>query len=174
MNPLPVLIAAFVLVAACKEELAEMPLPVAMTEEAVSHYCQMTVLEHGGPKAQIHLEGAAAPLFFAQVRDAMAYLKSPERDRRVVVTYVSDMGAAEAWNSPGAENWTPASEAHFVIEAGIRGGMGAPEVVPFATRAGAEGFAARYGGRIVGLAEIPDSEVIGPVDPGLILTEPGT
>lgn len=163
---------AFLALAACKEDLAEVPLPISMTEEAVSHYCQMSVLDHGGPKAQIYVEGLDAPLFFAQVRDAMAFLKSPERDRRVRMSYVSDMGAAESWDTPGINNWTPAPEAHFVIEAGVRGGMGAPEVVPFARREDAEAFTTRYGGRIVTLDDIPDEAVLGAVDPDAELQEP--
>ncbi|WP_338547858.1 nitrous oxide reductase accessory protein NosL [Roseovarius phycicola] len=165
-------LAALACLGACKEEIAEIPLPVNMTVEAVSYYCQMSVLEHGGPKAQIHLEGMPAPLFFAQVRDAMAFLKSPERDHRVVVTYVSDMGSALDWSTPGIDNWTVADTAVFVIEGGIRGGMGAPEVVPFADQTKAEAFVTRYGGRIVSLEEIPDDVVIGPVDPDIPLTEP--
>lgn len=158
--------------AACKEELAEAPLPVSMTEDAVSHYCQMSVLDHGGPKAQVFLEGLDAPLFFVQVRDAVAFLKSPERDRRVRMTYVSDMGAAPAWSTPGIDNWTSATDAVFVIEAGVRGGMGAPEVVPFASAEDAAGFVSQYGGRIVGLTDIPDDAVLGAVDPSSKLQEP--
>ena len=168
----PIAALALLALAACKEDLAEVPLPISMTEEAVSHYCQMSVLEHGGPKAQIYVEGLDAPLFFAQVRDAMAFLKSPERDRRVRMSYVSDMGVAENWDTPGIDNWTPAPEAHFVIEAGVRGGMGAPEVVPFARREDAEAFATRYGGRIVTLDDIPDEAVLGAVDPEAELQEP--
>ena len=82
---------AILLLSACKEEMAEAPTPHPLTEEALSFFCQMNVLEHGGPKAQIHLEGQPAPLFFAQVRDGVAYLRSPERDARVSAVYVSDM-----------------------------------------------------------------------------------
>jgi copper chaperone NosL len=157
---------------ACREDEVAAPAPLALTEEAVSFFCQMNVLEHGGPKAQIHLEGLPAPIFFAQVRDGLAYLKSSERDARVLVTYVSDMGRAAAWDAPGEENWVRADEALFVIEAGVAGGMGAPEVVPFAGQADADAFMARYGGRIVDLDEIPDEAVIGPVDPAMELETP--
>ena len=158
------LLLALPLLAACKEDLVEAPDPVPLTEEAVSFFCQMDVLEHGGPKAQVHLEGMPAPLFFAQVRDGVAYLKSPERDARVVAVYVSDMAAAMSWDDPGTTNWIDAETAFFVIESGIAGGMGAPEVVPFAEAVAAEDFAAREGGRIVRLGDIPDAAVLGPVD----------
>lgn len=167
-----VLIVAMIALAACRNDVAEAPDPVPLTEEAVSFFCQMNVLEHGGPKAQIHLEGMPAPLFFAQVRDSVAYLKSPERDARILATFVSDMGQAADWGTPGVDNWTDAQSAFFVIEAGVRGGMGAPEVVPFALRTDAEAFVVRYGGRVVSLADIPDTEVLGPVDPDVPLKEP--
>lgn len=167
-----ILLLAVCLLSACKEELAEAPAPLPLTEETVSFFCQMNVMEHGGPKAQIHLEGMPAPLFFAQARDGVAYLKSPERDARVLATYVSDMGAALSWDEPGERNWIPAETAIFVIEAGVAGGMGAPEVVPFADPAAAEAFIARHGGRAVGLNEIPDSAVLGPVEPGAAMETP--
>lgn len=165
---------ALLALAACKEEVAERPLPVALDEDAVSHYCQMNVLEHGGPKAQIHLDGLPDPLFFGQVRDAIAFLKSPERDSRVVAVYVSDMGVAESWLLPGTDNWIDGERAHYVIGAGVRGGMGAPEVVPFADAADAAAFSTEYGGHVVGLDDIPATEVIGPVDPDMQLKEPAS
>ena len=158
--------------AACKNEVVEIPDPAPLTEENVSFFCQMNVLEHAGPKAQIHLEGYPAPLFFAQVRDAVAYLKSPERDARILVTYVSDMGTAPSWSTPGYMNWTASDTAHFVVDAPVKGGMGAPEIVPFALLEDAEAFAQRYGGRILPITEIPEGAVIGPVDPDMDLETP--
>ena len=172
MRHLPLAALALIFLAGCKEEVAELPDPVPLTEENVSFFCQMNVLEHGGPKAQIHLEGFPIPLFFAQVRDAIAYLKSPERDARILATYVSDMGAAPAWNLPGTQNWVNSGDAVFVIDAGVAGGMGAPEVVPFLLEEDALKFAGTYGGRLVSLADIPDGLVLGPVDPDLQLQEP--
>lgn len=162
--------AAFLLItllglAACKEEAAKAPPPpVAMTDLALSHFCQMNVSEHGGPKGQIHLEGYPGPLFFAQVRDLVAYLKSPERDAQITAVYVSDMGKAPSWQSPGASNWITAEEATFVVGAPVAGGMGAPEIVPFADSAQAAAFVARYGGKALLLSDIPDEAAIGAVD----------
>ena len=155
----------------CKEELAEAPPPAPLNEESVGFFCQMEVLGHGGPKAQIHLEGMPAPLFFVQVRDGVAYMKSPERDARITATYVSDMGAT-SWNEPGETNWIAAKEAVFVIEANVAGGMGAPETVPFRNVADAEAFVDRYGGRLVGLGDIPDDAVLAPVDTDAVLEVP--
>ena len=166
------LIAALTLVA-CKEDVAKAPPPPAdLTDEALSYFCQMNVAEHGGPKGQIHLDGHPAPLFFAQVRDMVAYLKSPERDAEITAVYVSDMGVAENWETPGIGNWIDAETAVFVVGAPVRGGMGAPEIVPFAGRGAAEAFSERWGGTVVSLDAIPDEAAIGAIDMTLTLETP--
>lgn len=163
---------ALLVLAACKEELAEAPDPVDLTPDALSYFCQMNVAEHGGPKGQIHLKGYPAPLFFAQVRDMVAYLKSPERDADITAIYVSDMGVAPSWRQPGISNWIAADGATFVVGAEVAGGMGAREVVPFADPADAQVFAETYGGTAMRLPDIPDAEVLGPVDLDLTLETP--
>lgn len=161
------------LVSGCKEDVATAPPPPTdLTEEALSYFCQMGVAEHGGPKGQIHLEGFPAPLFFAQVRDFVAYLKSPERDAHIIGVYVSDMGAAPSWKAPGIDNWTAADTAYFVIDAQVAGGMGAPEIVPFKSLEDAETFAAQWGGTVSLLADIPAEAALGPVDLDQILETP--
>ncbi|MEP4036696.1 MULTISPECIES: nitrous oxide reductase accessory protein NosL [unclassified Pseudophaeobacter] len=162
---LPLLAALALPLAACQEEEAKLPpVPVELTEVALSYFCQMNIAEHGGPKGQIHLEGFPAPLFFAQVRDLVAYLKGPERDADITAIYVSDMGVAPSWAEPGTDNWIAATDAFFVIDSNVAGGMGAPEIVPFASTADAEKFAARYGGFVTSLADIPAETALGPVD----------
>ena len=159
--------------AACKEEQAAAPPdPVDLTETALSYFCQMNVAEHGGPKGQIHLDGYPMPLFFAQVRDMVAYLKSPEREAAITAIYVSDMGAAVSWKEPGISNWIPADGATFVVGADVAGGMGAREVVPFANAEAAQNFINTYGGSALPMSEIPDAEVLGPVDLDLVLETP--
>lgn len=153
------------MLAACRDEVADLPAPVAMTASAVGHYCQMNILEHSGPKAQVHLAGMAAPLFFSQVRDLIAYLRMPEQSNVVTVAYVSDMAAPGAtWDDPGADNWIVAADAYYVIASTVTGGMGAPETVPFSTRQAASAFAGRHGGTVMTLTEIPDTVVLAPVD----------
>ncbi|WP_420583487.1 nitrous oxide reductase accessory protein NosL [Ruegeria sp.] len=163
---------ALVALAACKEEVAEAPDPVDLTPDALSFFCQMNIAEHGGPKGQIHLEGYPTPLFFAQVRDMVAYLKSPERDAKITAVYVSDMSVAPSWLQPGISNWIDANDASFVVGANVAGGMGAREVVPFGDSAAAEAFIADYGGTALPLSDIPDTEVLGPVDLDLQLETP--
>ena len=158
------LIALVLVLAACKEEVAKAPDPVPMTDTTLAHFCQMNVAEHGGPKGQIHLKGFTEPIFFAQVRDMVAYLKSPERDADILAIYVSDMGAAVSWEEPGLNNWIPAETAHFVVGAPVAGGMSAPEIVPFGKEADAKAFVDRYGGTTMPLDIIPDEAALGSVD----------
>lgn len=167
----PVL-AFLLLLPACREEVVEIPAATPLTEEALSFFCQMNVAEHAGPKGQIHLSGFSDPIFFAQVRDLVAYLKSPERDAQITAIYVSDMGAAASWSEPGNANWILADGAHFVVGAGVAGGMGAPEIVPFGQTADAEDFIKRYGGTTMPLSHIPDDAALGAVDLDAELEQP--
>ncbi|MBP8932580.1 MAG: nitrous oxide reductase accessory protein NosL [Paracoccus sp.] len=153
---------ALLALTACREETAEIPAPVEMTAAAVGYYCQMDLLEHPGPKAQIHLKDVSAPIFFAQVRDALAFQRMPEQNDVITAIYVSDMDRAKSWAEPGADNWTLAPEAWFVMGSKQAGGMGADEMVPFATEAGARAFASTYGGKVLRMGDIPDSAVLAP------------
>jgi len=153
----------FVLLAAlsaCRAEIAPPPEPVAMTAEAVGHFCQMNLLEHGGPKGQVHLEGQPNPLFFSQVRDALAFKLLPEQEAAITAIYVSDMAAASSWDEPGAANWIDAESAFYVEGSEQEGGMGAPEMIPFGTQAAARDFASTHGGKVLRLAEIPPEIVL--------------
>lgn len=128
------LLLPLVIIAGCKDTQSrrtDLPVPLELTEEAAGHYCQMVILEHQGPKAQVHLDGYPAPLWFSQVRDGIAYLKSPEQSAEILVLYVNDMGKAVSWTEPGADNWIDASTAYFVVGSDAMGGMGAPELAPF-------------------------------------------
>ncbi|EAQ26529.1 nitrous oxide reductase accessory protein NosL [Roseovarius sp. 217] len=162
MKLLPILLLPLAL-AACKEEVATRPDAVSLTAEAVGHYCQMDLLEHPGPKAQVHLEGLDHPLFFSQVRDAIAYQRMPEQSHAITAIYVNDMAAAASWDQPGAENWIDATGAHYVIGSDATGGMDAPELVPFLGAKDAAAFAEARGGHVLRLAEVADSDVLSAV-----------
>ncbi len=163
---------AFLALAACKEEVSVIPDPMPMTKEALGHFCQMNIADHGGPKGQIHLAGYPQPLFFSQARDVIAYIKTPERDAEITAVYVSDMGAAVSWRHPGDNNWIAAEQATYVVGADVAGGMGAPEIVPFANRLAAEEFIAIYGGTVMLFDQIPDDAALGPVDLDQLLETP--
>ena len=147
---------AVLLLGGCDEDTGA-PGPVAMTDEAIGHYCQMFIADHPGPKAQIRLKGYPEPVWFSQVTDAIAYVHDPERRAEISAIYVSDMGAAESWARPGAANWTDARTATYVIESSQAGGMGVPEAIPFAEPALAADFATRNGGRVVAFGDVPEA-----------------
>ncbi len=152
--------------AGCKEEdtPAAKPGPAVLTDSAIGHYCQMVVLDHPGPKAQIFLAGEDEPLWFDQVRDGLAYLRSPEKTGEIAAFYVSDMAVAPSWEEPGVENWIEAEEAWFVVGSDARGGMGAPEMVPFGSEEAARDFAASRGGEVMRLDDIPAEAALAPVE----------
>lgn len=159
------LLAILLPVSACTQEAVQNTAPQEMTAETLGHYCQMNLLEHPGPKAQVHMKGMPAPLFFSQVRDAIAYARAPEQIAPILAVYVNDMGRAGAtWDDPGDGNWVDAQTAFFVVGSGHEGGMGAPETVPFAARAEAEAFAKAEGGEVLTLSGITDEMVLTPVE----------
>lgn len=173
LKPLLILALPLALLGACNKQAAqnELPAPRHLSEEAAGYYCQMVVLDHAGPKAQLFLSGMPEPLWFSQVRDGIAYLKSPERDGEPLVLYVNDMGRARSWDDPGADNWIDAADAFYVVGSDARGGMGAPELVPFGSRQGAETFIRDHGGKIMRLDEIPAATVLSPVEINLSAKE---
>ncbi len=140
------------------------PQAATLDEEATGYYCQMIIVDHEGPKAQVHLAGQSAPLWFAQVRDGIAYLRSPEQSGEIVAFYVNDMGKAASWAEPGIDNWIEAKSAFYVVGSDATGGMGAPEMVPFGQKQQAELFAAKRGGTIMSLADIKREMVLSPVE----------
>ncbi|UES59885.1 copper resistance protein CopZ (plasmid) [Roseibium aggregatum] len=156
---------ALTLLAACQEEVQiAKPAAVTLTPEAAGHYCQMTVLDHDGPKAQIHLKSYDNPIWFTQVRDAVAFTLSPEEPKDIAVIYVNDMEKAESWAQPGADNWIDAETAWFVTGSKKAGGMGAPEAIPFGSEDGARAFSGEHGGSVLRFTEIPADYVLGAVD----------
>lgn len=150
---------AVLALSACKEEDVTPPSPIAMTDEALGHYCQMYLMDHAGPKAQVHLEGFDQPLWFSQVSDSLAFVHDPEKIAPIAAIYVSDMGSAPSWAVPGEANWIPVERARFVIESDRPGGMGTPEAIPFGSEAGAEEFSASHGGRTVSWGDVPETYV---------------
>jgi copper chaperone NosL len=138
-----------------------------MTDEALGYYCQMDIAEHDGPVAQIFRAGFDQPIWFSQVRDAIAYTRLPEETDEVTAFYVSDMTEAQAGGRSDPIAWVDAEEARFVIGSTLAGGMGAPEAVPFADPDAAATYAASQGGEVVTLAAIPDDYVLAPVEIGV-------
>jgi len=158
------LLAVTLLLVGCDDgpETALKPAPVVPDREAITYFGRMILVDHQGPKAQIILKSAVAdgstPLWFPSVRDAVAFTKLPDEPKDIAAIYVTDMARAESWDAPGV--WMDPADAFFVLGSDVRGGMGAPEAVPFSARGAAEDFSHRHGGRIVRWQDIPKDYVL--------------
>ena len=163
--PLGPLLFALALAACGEDKDAAPPPPAALTQDAIGHYDQMTVLDHDGPKGQIFVKGRDTPFWFSSVRDAVAFTLLPEEPKDIRAIYVQDVGRAQSWRDPGPQSWTDARAAHYVIGSKRMGGMGQPEAVPFSAREAADAFARDNGGRVVAFAEIPPDYILGDAPP---------
>ncbi len=143
---------------------AQKPQPAILGEDDIGHSDQMIVMNHVGPRAQVHLAGASEPLWFSSVRDGLVYLRSPEQTAKILAIYVNDIGVAESWENMGAGNWIDAEAAFYVVGSDAKGGMGAPEFVPFSDEEKAQAFADERGGEILGLDDITAEMVLAPVE----------
>jgi copper chaperone NosL len=154
-------------VSACGEpEVIEMPAPQEPTSAAIGYYCSMTVINHPGPKGQIHLIGKKQPLWFSSVRDTIAFTMLPEESKDIAGMYVNDMGRAKNWDNPDPGAWIEAKAAVYVIGSSHVGGMGAPEAVPFGDMEMAQAFAGKHGGRVVAFKDIPRDAILGNANKG--------
>lgn len=154
--------ACLLMLSACDRQETPPPSPAAQTAQAQGYYCGMLLSGHDGPKAQIWLRSGSAPLWFTSVRDAVIFTRLPEEPRDIAAFYVHDMERAQSWAAPGDDAFIDAFSAFYVIGSARRGGMGAPETVPFARREAAEAFADAEGGEVVTMSGIPDSYLFAP------------
>jgi len=152
--------AVFALGACDDDKTVDIPKPVELTRDDISHFGRMIVEDHKGPRGQIHLRDRKKPLWFSSVRDTIAFTMLPEESKRIAAIYVNDMGRA-TWDRPEPGTWIDARTAAYVIGSRRRGGMGAPEAVPFGKSEAAAKFAAKFGGRVVKFGEIPRDYILG-------------
>lgn len=159
------LAASFALaLAACKDERAEVapPPPVAITADAIGHYCGMNLADHPGPKGQVQVKGQGRPVWLSSVRDTFAFTMLPEEPKELRAVYVTDMTAVADPSRPDLTRWIEARKAWYVLGSGHRGGMGATEPFPFAEEAAARSFAKSHGGTVKRFAEVKEDEILTP------------
>lgn len=149
---------------ACSDRQPEViPAPQELTRDAVGYFCQMTVMDHDGPKGQVFLSDRAQPLWFTSVRDTIAFTLLPGEPKNIAAIYVTDVGRA-SWDQPEPGTWIDARKAFYVLGSNRLGGMQAPEVVPFKTREDAERFRQEQGGEIYEFDAIPRDSIVETAD----------
>ena len=135
------------------------PLPLELTRDAIGYFCQMTVLEHSGPKGQVILTDRDEPLWFVSIRDTLAFTALPGEPKNIAAIYVTDIGRA-SWDKPEPGTWVNAHLAWYVVNSDRTGGMGAPEIVPFSRKADAARFVSEHGGEIIDFDSISREELL--------------
>jgi len=135
------------------------PAPQEITASSSAQFCGMLLSEHAGPKGQIFVRSSAKPLWFASIRDMIAFLRLPDMPKDVIVAYVTDMGRATDEAHPAPGSWIDAHHAFYVIGSTQMSGMNTVEAIPFSDAQAAQRFSAAHGGRVVSFVDIPDSYV---------------
>ena len=107
------------------------------------------------PRGVIPLQRFHVPRSLARVVRSGTFEIEADRDFEGV------MRACAAPRPQEADTWIDATQAWYVIGSNKRGGMGAPEAVPFLEKSLAEGFAAEHGGQVVAFAELPEGYILG-------------
>lgn len=139
--------------AACGDKPADRPAARDPGPDAVGTLCHMALSEHRGPKAQLFLEGQAAPLWFSSVRDLFAWLREEGSGKPYAAIYVNDMEQG-SWDHPAPGSWVAAEQAWFVTGSDRDADMGGGELVPFSRPEAAGRFIAAHGGQIMRFKDI--------------------
>jgi copper chaperone NosL len=139
------------LVACGKEESAAPPVPVEIDAATACDLDGMMLAEYGGPKAQVHYAGMAAPVFFCDTVELFAALLRPEQVRTVRAAFVQDMGKAD-WDKPRG-HWFDAKAGFYVVGSRRHAAMG-PTIVSFAAEQAARDFTGQWGGKVLRFAEV--------------------
>tara|TARA_B100000446_G_scaffold107053_1_gene100110 strand:+ start:8683 stop:9240 length:558 start_codon:yes stop_codon:yes gene_type:complete len=148
-----------VLLSGCEKETLPTPDAKNISGEEIGYFCRMLVVNHRGPKGQVHLRNTAEPLWFTSVRDTIAFTLMPGEPKSITAIYVNDMEQMSLDSLQPSSDWLNASEAWFVIDSDAIGGMGMPELVPFANETAASHFRAQHGGQLIRLTDIELSDV---------------
>ncbi len=153
-------ICCLLLITGCFDDKIKItPEPVALSITHNGYFCSMTIMDHPGPKAQIHILGEEQPLWFSQVRDMFGFIMLPGEAREITALYVSDMSKNNDWDNTNDTPWIDPKGAWFVINSNKIGGMGALEVVPFSIKDDAVKFAKEFGGQILPYDKIPSEYI---------------
>ena len=137
-------IAIPLLIAGCGDQRGTVQ-PQEITKATVCSLDGMLLMDHPGPKGQIHYD-QGPPDFFCDTKEMFAIYLRPEQRKRVVAVFTQDMGKAD-WNQPQGY-WIDAKAAFYVFGSTRHGSMG-PTVASFAREEDAQTFAKKNGGRVL-------------------------
>lgn len=143
------LLPALVILAACTPDAP----PATAREISAGTVCAldgMLLGDYPGPKAQIHYADGNVE-FYCDTVEMFNMVLRPESARRVRAAYTQDMGKAD-WKTPRG-HWIDARQAFYVHGSRVKGSMG-PTLAAFASRADAEAFAQKNGGRALRFDEV--------------------
>lgn len=118
---------------------------VDFDDSAVCALDGMSLAEYPGPKAQIHYEGDASPLFFCDTIELFSLYLKPEQVRKVSAIYVQDLSKT-TWDKPRGA-WIDAKAAWYVIGSRKHGAMG-PTIASFSVEKDAQAFMTTEGGKL--------------------------
>ena len=136
---------------ACGKDEAAAATPVEIDAATTCELDGVMLAEYGGPKAQVHYAGRAAPVFFCDTVEMFAALLRPEQQRSMRAAFVQDMARAD-WDKPRG-HWFDATTGFYVVGSRRRAAMG-PTIVSFASEAEARGFAGQWGGKVLRYADV--------------------
>lgn len=139
------------LVACGQPQDAAPPAPLEIDAATTCELDGMMLAEYGGPKAQVHYAGLAAPVFFCDTVEMFAALLRPEQARTVRAAFVQDMAQAD-WDKPRG-HWFDARTGFFVVGSKRHASMG-PTIASFAAQDAAQRFAGEWGGKVLPFAEV--------------------
>lgn len=137
--------------AGCAREETAAAAPVDFDAGTACELDGMMLAEYGGPKAQVHFAGVAAPVFFCDTVEMFAMLLRPEQQRAVRAAFVQDMARAD-WDKPRG-HWFDAKSGLYVVGSKRHGSMG-PTIASFAREADAQKFAVQWGGKVLRFGEV--------------------
>jgi copper chaperone NosL len=137
-------LAVLLLIAGCTAQPGTVQ-PQEITKATVCSLDGMLLMDHPGPKGQVHYD-QGPPDFFCDTKEMFAIYLRPEQRKRVVGVFTQDMGKAD-WSRPEG-HWIDAKAAFYVFGSTLHGSMG-PTVASFAREEDAQAFAKKNGGRVL-------------------------
>jgi len=152
-------VTAISILSACEKSAAPIPPAQNIAGDEIGYFCRMLLVNHTGPKGQIHLTNQEDPLWFTSVRDTLAFTQLPGESKAIAAIYVNDLAHTPLDSSEPSPHWLDAKAAWFVMGSDAIGGMGMPELVPFASRQVAENFIEKHGGHLAQFDDIQLQDV---------------